>query len=174
MWTSQNRARYDRSHLRYESGLSDEEWAEIEPQIPPARRGGSKRSVNVREVVNGIMYILSKGCQWHAIPNGGNNERSRSARKIAARGPCAESPGSNVAFSYCGSLTSLPCTVAVLRPLVTAIPFSAILASAAWPQLLVRRGFKRGVSGCVLLLHWLPSSRRRRSISPPSRRACPT
>jgi putative transposase len=31
-------------------------------------RGGNKRTVNIREVVNGIMYILSTGCQWHALP----------------------------------------------------------------------------------------------------------
>ena len=68
MWTTENRARYDCSHLRYESDLTDDEWAEIEQQIPPAKRGGSKRTVNVREVVNGIMYILSTGCQWRAMP----------------------------------------------------------------------------------------------------------
>ena len=37
-------------------------------QIPPAKRGGNKRHVEVREVMNGIMYILSTGCQWRAIP----------------------------------------------------------------------------------------------------------
>jgi transposase len=68
MWTTENRCRYDRSHLRYESDLTDEEWAEIEPQIPPAKRGGNKRTVNMREVVNGLMYILSTGCQWRALP----------------------------------------------------------------------------------------------------------
>ena len=36
--------------------------------IPPARRGGNKRHVDEREVMNGIMYILSTGCQWRAIP----------------------------------------------------------------------------------------------------------
>jgi transposase len=36
--------------------------------IPPAKRGGNKRIVNIREVVNGLMYILSTGCQWRAIP----------------------------------------------------------------------------------------------------------
>ena len=35
---------------------------------PPAKRGGRKRSVDVREVVNGLMYILSTGCQWRAVP----------------------------------------------------------------------------------------------------------
>ena len=36
--------------------------------ISPAKRGGNRRHVVVREVVNGLMYILSTGCQWRAIP----------------------------------------------------------------------------------------------------------
>ena len=68
MWTSENRARYDRGGLRYPSDLTDEEWRLIEPGIPPAKRGGNKRTVTLREVVNGLMYILSTGCQWRAIP----------------------------------------------------------------------------------------------------------
>jgi transposase len=68
MWTNENRCRYDRSKLRYPSDLTDAEWALIEPEIPPARRGGGKRTVNLREVVNGLMYVLSTGCQWRAIP----------------------------------------------------------------------------------------------------------
>src|SRR5262249_45028287 len=67
-WIAENRARYDRSSLRYPSDLTDAEWALIEPRIPPAKRGGNKRTVNVREIVNGLMYILSTGCQWRAIP----------------------------------------------------------------------------------------------------------
>jgi transposase len=57
MWTSKNRGRYDRSALRYPSDLTDDEWALIEPLIPPARRGGNKRHVDEREVMNGIMYV---------------------------------------------------------------------------------------------------------------------
>jgi transposase len=68
MWTAQNRRRYDRSQLRYPSDLTDDEWAHVEPLIPPAKRGGNRRHVDVREVMNGIMYILSTGCQWRAIP----------------------------------------------------------------------------------------------------------
>jgi transposase len=63
-----NRARYDRSGLRYPSDLTDEEWAIIGPLIPPAKRGGNKRKVDVRAVVNGVMYVLSTGCQWRALP----------------------------------------------------------------------------------------------------------
>ena len=45
MWTDKNRAKYDRDHLRYPSDLTDDEWANIEPLIPPAKRGGGKRRV---------------------------------------------------------------------------------------------------------------------------------
>ena len=68
MWTKENRGRYDRSKLRYPSDLTDDEWALVAPLIPPAKRGGNKRTVDVREVVDGLMYILSTGCQWAAIP----------------------------------------------------------------------------------------------------------
>jgi len=67
-WTADNRGRYDRSKLRYPSDLTDDEWALIEPLIPPAKPGGNKREVDVREIVNGILYVLSTGCQWQAIP----------------------------------------------------------------------------------------------------------
>ena len=68
MWTNENRARYDRSRLRYPSDLTEAEWGLIGPLIPPAKRGGGKRTVNIREVINGLMYVLSTGCQWRAIP----------------------------------------------------------------------------------------------------------
>ena len=68
MWTAENRGRYDRSKLRYPSDLTNEEWQLIEPLIPPGKSGGGKRTVIMREVVNGLMYILSTGCQWRAVP----------------------------------------------------------------------------------------------------------
>jgi transposase len=68
MWTNENRARYDRSKLRYPSDLTDEEWALVAPLIPPPKPGGNKRTRDMREVVNGLMYVLSTGCQWRAIP----------------------------------------------------------------------------------------------------------
>jgi transposase len=66
MWTSKNRARYDRSKLRYPSDLTDDEWGLVEPLIPPRKTGGGKRTVIMREVVNGLMYVLSTGCQSRA------------------------------------------------------------------------------------------------------------
>jgi transposase len=68
MWTAENRGRYNRDHLRYPSDTTEEEWTEMASLIPPARRGGRKRTVNVREVLNGLLYVLSTGCQWRAIP----------------------------------------------------------------------------------------------------------
>ena len=68
MWTTENRPRYNRDRLRYPSDLTDEEWALIGPLIPSAKHGGRRRTVVVREVVNGVMYVLSTGCQWRYLP----------------------------------------------------------------------------------------------------------
>ena len=68
MWTVEHRHAAERKGLRYPSDLTDAEWALVEPLIPPAKHGGRKRSVNVREVLNGIFYVLSTGCQWPALP----------------------------------------------------------------------------------------------------------
>lgn len=68
MWTPEHRRNANRKGLRYPSDLSDGEWALVEPHIAPAKRGGRKRSVDVREVLNGIFYVLSTGCQWTALP----------------------------------------------------------------------------------------------------------
>ena len=68
MWTPENRPKYDRSKLRYPSDLTDEEWSMISPLIPGAKGGGNKRTIDVRAVLNGVMYILSTGCQWAALP----------------------------------------------------------------------------------------------------------
>jgi len=68
MWTTENRSRYDRTGLRYPSDLTDAEWALVEPLVPPAKRGGRRREVVIRDVLNGVMYILSTACQWRALP----------------------------------------------------------------------------------------------------------
>jgi transposase len=68
MWTAEHRRAADRRGLRYPSDLTEAEWALVAPFVPPARRGGRKRKVNVREVINAIFYVLSTGCQWNALP----------------------------------------------------------------------------------------------------------
>jgi transposase len=68
MWTVEQRQAHDRAGLRYPSDLTDAEWALVAPFIPPAKRGGRKRTVDVRAVLNGIFYVLATGCQWRALP----------------------------------------------------------------------------------------------------------
>lgn len=57
MWTAETRARYDRKGLRYPSDLTDAEWEIVAPLIPPAKRGGRQREVDLRAVVNGLLYV---------------------------------------------------------------------------------------------------------------------
>ena len=72
MWTTQTRGRYDRDRLRYPSDLTDQEWSLIAPLLPPAKHGGRKRTVNEREIVNAIMYVL---CAQHRLPVACDPER---------------------------------------------------------------------------------------------------
>ena len=68
MWTNENRPRYNRDKLRYPSDLTDQEWGHLEHLIPQGKRGGRRREVDEREVVNGLLYVLSTGCQWRYVP----------------------------------------------------------------------------------------------------------
>jgi transposase len=68
MGTTENRARSNRDKLRSPSEVTEEEWAEMAPLLAPARRGGRKRTVTIRAVFNGLLSVVSPGCQWRAIP----------------------------------------------------------------------------------------------------------
>jgi transposase len=66
MWKPEQRQAAKRDCLRYPSDQTDAEWALVRPMIPPKR--GGPREVDVREVLNAILYMLSTGCQWQALP----------------------------------------------------------------------------------------------------------
>jgi transposase len=68
MWKPEHRIAADRSGLRYPSDLTSAEWAVVEPMVPPGKHGGRKRTIDVREILNGILYVLWTGCQWQALP----------------------------------------------------------------------------------------------------------
>ena len=53
----------------YPSDLTDEQWDILLPLLPPAKHGGRPRTVDIREVVNGIVYVLRTGCPWRMLPH---------------------------------------------------------------------------------------------------------
>ena len=53
----------------YPSDLTDAQWEELAPLIPPAKPGGHPRTVDMREVINGILYVLRSGCTWRMMPH---------------------------------------------------------------------------------------------------------
>jgi putative transposase len=68
VWTETTRRKYRRDGLGYASGTTDQEWAIVEPLLPPARRLGRPRIWDLRKIFNAILYVLATGCQWRALP----------------------------------------------------------------------------------------------------------
>jgi putative transposase len=67
-WTEITREEYRRDHLRYASDTTDAEWLLLSFFLPAPCRLGRPREVDLRAVVNAILYILATGCQWRALP----------------------------------------------------------------------------------------------------------
>lgn len=67
-WTEITREQYRRDKLRYASDMTDGEWALIKRLLPRANRLGRPRKTDQRSVVEAVLYILSTGCQWRALP----------------------------------------------------------------------------------------------------------
>jgi len=69
MWTPTTRDQHSRKSLRYQTDLTDAEWAVIEPHLPPVCSTGRPRVWAMREIVNGIFYVMRAGCPWRLLPN---------------------------------------------------------------------------------------------------------
>lgn len=67
-WDDIARVEHKRDTTRYPSDLTDREWAILAPLLPPEKRGGRKRTTDLREVVNGLLYVASSGCPWRMLP----------------------------------------------------------------------------------------------------------
>lgn len=67
-WTETTRGHYRRDGLRYASDMTDAEWALLRRLLPPPHRLGRPRTTDLRRVVEAILYIVSTGCQWRALP----------------------------------------------------------------------------------------------------------
>src|SRR5258708_27881202 len=68
MWTPTTREQHNRKAQRYQSDLTDEEWRVIEPHLPEPRATARPRSWAMREIVNGIFYVMRAGCAWRLLP----------------------------------------------------------------------------------------------------------
>lgn len=53
----------------YPTDLTDEQWQLVEPLIPKAKPGGRPREVDIREVMNAIIYVLRAGGAWRLLPH---------------------------------------------------------------------------------------------------------
>ena len=57
------------SRKAYFTDVTDEQWGWVEPLLPGAKPGGRPRDVNLREVLNSILYVNRSGCQWELLPH---------------------------------------------------------------------------------------------------------
>lgn len=69
MWTPTTREQHSRKALRYQTDVTDAEWAVIEPHLPAACSTGRPRVWPMREIVNGIFYVMRAGCPWRLLPS---------------------------------------------------------------------------------------------------------
>ena len=53
---------------RYPSDLTDGQWQRIEPLVPSAKHGGRPRTTDIRQVINGLLYLTRSGCAWRMLP----------------------------------------------------------------------------------------------------------
>jgi putative transposase len=53
----------------YPTGLSDEEWAILQPLVPEAKPGGRPRAHSTRDLLDAIFYVVRGGCAWRLLPH---------------------------------------------------------------------------------------------------------
>jgi transposase len=57
------------SRARYPTDLTDRQWRRVEPHLPAAKPAGRPRSVDRREILDAILYVLRNGVTWRALPH---------------------------------------------------------------------------------------------------------
>ena len=57
------------NYKTYPTDLTDAQWAILEPLVPPCKHGGRPRIVDMRKVINTILYLNRTGCQWDMLPH---------------------------------------------------------------------------------------------------------
>jgi transposase len=69
MWTPTTRQQHSRIVTRYQTDLTDAEWRVIAPHLPKPCATGRPREWPMREIINGIFYIMRAGCPWRLLPS---------------------------------------------------------------------------------------------------------
>src|SRR6202162_714609 len=69
MWPPTPREQHSRTTNRYQTDLTDEEWRVIEPHLPAPKNIGRPRGWSMREIINGIFYVMRAGCPWRLLPS---------------------------------------------------------------------------------------------------------
>ena len=69
MWTLTTRQQHSRPVTRYQTDLTDAEWRVVAPHLPKPCATGRPREWPMREIVNGIFYVMRAGCPWRLLPN---------------------------------------------------------------------------------------------------------
>ena len=69
IWTPTTRQQHSRIVTRYQTDLTDEEWRVIAPHLPKPCTSGRPREWPMREIINGIFYVMRAGCPWRLLPN---------------------------------------------------------------------------------------------------------
>jgi transposase len=69
MWTPTTRQQHSRTATRYQTDLTDAEWRVIAPHLPNPCATGRPREWPMREIVNGIFYVMRAGCAWRLVPS---------------------------------------------------------------------------------------------------------
>ena len=69
MWTPTTRQQHSRPVTRYQTDLTDAEWRVIAPHLPKPCATGRPREWPMREIINGIFYVMRAGCPWRLLPN---------------------------------------------------------------------------------------------------------
>jgi transposase len=69
MWTPTTRKKHNRKANRYQTDVTDKEWRVIEPHLPAANSTGRPRAWPMREIINGIFYVMRAGCPWRLLPS---------------------------------------------------------------------------------------------------------
>jgi transposase len=83
MRTPTTRQKHSRTVTRYQTDLTDTDWRVIAPHLPKPCATGRPREWPMRELVNGIFYVMRAGCPWRLVPSASSPMRGYAGERVA-------------------------------------------------------------------------------------------